>query len=164
MKRRVVAIVLVLTMMIMLGGCSLNLPFFSKPEDAVNEFMTQDSLMEVISRVDDVDLEADDDFFSLFWSDFISSSSMKSLMLDNVRSIDYTITDASTNGDKATITALITHHDLTPIVDRAIEGLIKRLEEFDAAGEVVPEDEDAALEVFLSVLRQSFKEAVAKQS
>ena len=89
MKRQIIAVVLILAMTAMLCGCEFSVPFLSKPEDAVNEFMTQDSLMEVLSRFDDFSSEDVDDIATAFWVDVLTSSSVKSLLLDNVRCISY---------------------------------------------------------------------------
>ena len=146
----------------MLVGCGSSLPFLDKPENAIDEFMTQDSLMEVISRFDDIELD-NDDIYSVFWTDILTSPSIKTIMLENVRSISYTISDVSENGDKATATLLITHLDISPVIDRAFEILIKKGEEMDASGTQLPEDEEEATNYVFSIIKQSIKEAAEEK-
>ena len=76
MKRQIIAIVLLLAMTAMLCGCEFSVPFLSKPEDAVNEFMTQDNLMEVLSRFDDISSEDVDDIATAFWVDVLAPLSI----------------------------------------------------------------------------------------
>ncbi len=162
MKRQIVAVVLLLSMMVMLCGCNFSVPFLSKPEDALEEFMTQDSLMEVLSRFDDISSEDVDDIATAFWVDVITSPSIKSLLLDNVRTISYSITNTSINGNRATITALITHYDMSPIIDCAFEIFYKKVLELDASGVEVPEDEDELMDLLMPLISQSIREAVSK--
>ena len=51
MKRSLAIILLLLTMMVLLNGCSNS--FFKKPEDVVNEFMQQDNLMNLLSEIEE---------------------------------------------------------------------------------------------------------------
>ena len=161
--KRIITSFLVVAMIIVLAGCSFSLPFLSKPEDVVDEFMTQEVLMDLLAQMDDFIIVEDfEDYGSIFWSKILTSASMKSLLLDNVRSISYTITDVSTNGNSSKVTALITHYDMSPIVDRAIEIFIDRVEEMDNSGMEVPESEDETVELLLNVATQCFKEAISK--
>lgn len=162
MKRGLLAVVLLLAMMFALVGCNSS-PFQNKPEDVIEEFLSQDSLMEIISRFDDFEVEEDGDMASLFWSEVLTSSSMKSLLLDNVRSIDYSITDVSETSYNAEVTAMITHLDITPIADKAFELLIDKINSMDAAHIEVPEDEDEAAALLMSLLKQSIREAIASK-
>ncbi len=158
MKRHIISAFLLLTMMLMLVGCGL----LSKPEDAVDEFMTQDSLMEVISRLDDYSADDEADYSSKFWGSILTTPSVKPLLLENVRSISYGITEVSRSRDSATVAAVITHLDATPITDFAAEVFIEKLEEMDKAGVEAPENEDEILELILNVASQALKEAIAK--
>ncbi len=162
MKRQIIAIVLLLAMTAMLCGCEFSVPFLSKPEDAVNEFMTQDNLMEVLSRFDDISSEDVDDIATAFWVDVLTSPSVKSLLLDNVRCISYNITNTTINGDKATVTVLITHFDMSPVIDSAFGIFYNKVMDLDASGVEVPEDEDELMDLLMPLISQSIKEAVAK--
>ena len=78
--------------------------------------------------------------------------------------MEYKITNVSTNGDgnKATVTALITHRDITPVVDRSIEIFIDKLKEMDSSGTDFPEDEESIFQLLWPVMQKSIKEAAAK--
>lgn len=162
MKCKIIAVVLILAMTVLLCGCEFSVPFLSKPEDAVNEFMTQDSLMEVLSRFDDISSEDVDDIATAFWVDVLTSPSVKSLLLDNVRCISYNITNTTINGNKATVTVLITHYDMSPVIDIAFEIFFNKVMDLDASGVEVPEDEDELMDLLMPLISQSIKEAVAK--
>lgn len=155
MKRQIVAVALFLAMLIMLCGCAFG---FNKPESALDEFMNQDSLMEVLSRFDDIPSE-DDDVATGFLVDIITSPSIKALLLDNVRTLSYNITSTSIDGNKATITALITHYDMSPIIDSAVAAAYINVVGLAALGSVIPEEGDESMELLMPLISQSIREA-----
>lgn len=155
MKRQIVAAALFLAMLNMLCGCAFG---FNKPESALDEFMNQDSLMEVLSRFDDIPSE-DDDVATDFLVDIITSPSIKALLLDNVRTLSYNITSTSIDGNKATITALITHYDMSPIIDSAMAALYIKVVGLAALGSEIPEEGDELMELLMPLISQSIREA-----
>ena len=142
-------------MLNMLCGCAFG---FNKPESALDEFMNQDSLMEVLSRFDDIPSE-DDDVATDFLVDIITSPSIKALLLDNVRTLSYNITSTSIDGNKATITALITHYDMSPIIDSAVAAFYIKVVGLAALGSEIPEEGDESMELFMPLISQSIREA-----
>lgn len=77
--------------------------------------------------------------------------------------MSYTITDVSTNGNIATVTALITHNDISPIIDRMLYLFADQLVKMADAGEKAPENEDEQGEWLFSILMQALKEAASKE-
>lgn len=163
MKRRFTFAISLFVIILMLVGCGDSIAFLDKPEDAVNELLSQESLMELASRVDEFETNDDGNYASAFLKDVLTSPGIKSISLDNVRSISYSISDVSENGDKATATVLITHLDISPVIDKAFEIFMKKVEEKDASGEELPENEDEINELIFTLLKQSIKEAVEKK-
>lgn len=161
MKKRIIAAIMIIAMMFVLVGCDFDLPFLSKPEDAVNEFMAQESLIELLSLVEESYSE-EGDYADRLWHGVFTSASIKALLLDNVRSISYNITNTKEYSDYTTITAMITHLDMTPIAKSAIEEFANMLIEMDAKGEVFPENEDEIYEMMLRMLTKCLTDAAAK--
>ena len=154
MKHSLVVFVSLVAIIVILVGCGSGIPGLSKPEDAVDTVLAQDNLMKWISIIDEFAPD-DDDLLSVLMADIITSSSFKSMLLDNIRSIDYSISDVSENGDTATVTALITHLDATPVMDRASQIFIDKVYTMDAIGTSIPDAEEDQIDMFLSMLKQS---------
>ena len=157
MKKRIVSVVMLIAMMFMLLGCQIDLPFLSKPEDAVKEVMKQENLMELLSLAEERALN-DESSSARMLQVLFTIPSMKSYLLDNVRSISYNITDVPKNGKSATVSALITHYDLTPMVEKTIEILAERFAEMDSTMEIPETDEEMA-DLILPVVEKAIKEA-----
>lgn len=162
MKHKTVIYVLLIAIALTLCGCGSIIPALDRPEDLVERLLTQDNLMELISNIDDYSPEEDADLLSGLMADILTSSSFKSLLLDNVRAIDYSISDATEDGDKATVTALITHLDVTPIMDEASEIFVDKVYTLDSMGTPIPETEEEQNDFILSLLKQSVREAINK--
>lgn len=162
MKRRLIAVALFVAMIVMLCGCEMP-PLRNKPEDVVDALMKKDKLVELLAVFDDVSTEGDvDDIGEAFWIDVMTSPSIKSLLLDNVGSISYNITNTTINNDKAIVSTIITHLDMTPVMDKAMEIFFNKVLDLDASGVKVPEDQDELMELLLPIVSQSVKEAITK--
>lgn len=162
MKRRLIAVALFVAMIVMLCGCEMP-PLRNKPEDVVDALMKKDKLVELLAAFDDVSTEGDvDDIGEAFWIDVMTSPSIKSLLLDNVGSISYNITNTTINNDKAIVSTIITHLDMTPVMDKAMEIFFNKVMDLDASGVKVPEDQDELMELLLPIVSQSVKEAITK--
>ncbi len=166
---RIIALLIVLVIVLVGLGYDVpfisDLPIFGKPEDAVTDYLKQDNLMELLSRIEEGmtsgEIESEDPS-GKYILEIFNSSYMKNLFLDNVRSISYNITNVSKNGDNASVTTMIRYLDLSPVLDRTFELLYDKLMEMDSNGSTLPETEGEQLELFFSVFQKSFKEAVAK--
>ena len=155
MKRRIIAFVL-LSSLIILNGCSSRASDSGKPEDAINEFMLQDNLMDLLSDYTDSLSDSDNIFVSMFFS----SAGFKSQLLENVRSLTYTISDVSGAEDKARVTGIITHLDISPIIDKTYEIAFAKFAAIDSSEKELPENEEELEPIILSVFSQSLKEAI----
>ena len=157
--KRIIAVLLLLVMMISLTGCGL-----IKPKDILDEFMKQENLIDCLAVLEESSLDEDDDNYDYqkFLVDIINTPSIKSLLLDNVRSIRYNITDDSTNGKNATITTLITHFDISPVVDKAMEDFSDQFAEMDRSKLDGLENEEIIAEIIYPMILKSLKEAAGK--
>ncbi len=146
-----------------LSSRGYNIPFFSKPENAVQDFMKQENLMEFLSRYEEYMEEPDEvDDGSQIWIEIFSSPEMKSFFLDNIRSVSYNITNVSQNGNKATVTAMITHLDIAPVIDRTFKLWVDEILKLASSGAESFENEDFQTKVLYPLLQKSFKEAATK--
>ena len=161
---RIIALLIVLAIVLVGLGYDVpfisDLPFIGKPENAVKDLMTQEKLMEFLSSIEEYysELDEDDEDYSMFMSELFSSSGFKSFLLDNVHTINYNITNVSKNGDKATVTALITYLDIYPVIDRVFELFATKITELDS----LPETENEQVSLLLPLLQKSIKEAVTQ--
>ncbi len=156
MKKRVVAVIMLFAMLVTLSGCdNMKIPFLSKPEDAVDEFMKQENLMKLLADLEDDDSEE-------VMSDYIGVQSIKSLLLENIRTISYTVTDVSENGNTATITTLITHLDISPLATNAFTIFFEKLLTIDEDDIEIPETEEESMELLNSMLQKAFIEAATQ--
>ena len=132
---KIVAFVSVLAILLMVLG--FDLPFLGKPENAVKKIMTQESLMDILSSFEEdfSKIKEDDENYSMISVELIRSPGIKSFFLDNVRTMSYNITNVSKNGDEATVTALITHLDIYPVVECAYDLLESKILEYDSIPE-----------------------------
>ncbi len=118
--------------------------FTCKPEDAVDEFMTQDNLIGLLTDYEDSLVENDSRTAKSIYRTF-TDPKMKALLLENARSTTYSITDVAKNGNSATVTAVIMHRDMTPVVERTMLIFLTKIAEMATEAEESPEEieEDA---------------------
>lgn len=155
---KIVAFVSVLAILLMVLG--FDLPFLGKPENAVKKIMTQESLMDILSSFEEdfSKIKEDDENYSMISVELIRSPGIKSFFLDNVRTMSYNITNVSKNGDEATVTALITHLDIYPVVECAYDLLESKILEYDS----IPENDEELKMFLLPLVQKSINEAVSK--
>lgn len=161
---RIVALLIVLAIVLVGLGYDVpyisDLPFIDKPENAVKSIMTQEKLMEFLSYFEKYysELDPDSEDYSMMLSEFFTSPAVKSFLLDNVHTINYNITNVSKNGDNATVTALITHLDIYPVIDRVYDLFVSKLKELDS----IPEKEEDKISLILPLLQKSIKDATSQ--